>query len=204
MGKKDRRVDVYIARSAEFAKPILIRIRKTVHAGCPEVEETIKWSFPSFMYKGILCSMAAFKDHCVFGFWKHALLRDRIAELPRGEGRAMGQFGRLTAVSELPGEKALLRLVRAAAELNDRGIMKPRRGAPKRDRKLHVPGYFLAAVRKNRKALATFKEFSYTNKKDYVEWVTEARREETRRRRLEAAVAWMVERKPRNWKYVRR
>src|SRR5438034_20902 len=127
MGKKDRRVDDYIARSAPFAKPILRHLRSVVHAACPSIEETLKWSSPSFTHKGIVCGMAAFKEHCVFGFWKEALLRDRIARLPRGEGEAMGQFGRITSLSQLPGDQVLMRLVRAAVELNERGIKSPTR-----------------------------------------------------------------------------
>ena len=188
MARKDPRVDAYIARSAEFARPILSHLRKVVHAGCPEAEETLKWSSPAFMYKGILCGMAAFKKHCVFGFWKEALLRDRLEGAAGSRGKAMGQFGRLTAVSDLPDDRTLLSLIREAVGLNDQGIKSPR--------------YFLDALRRNRKAFSTFEKFTYTNKKDYVEWVTEAKREQTRRRRLDTAVAWMAEGKIRNWKYM--
>jgi hypothetical protein len=203
MGKKDPRVDDYIARSADFAKPILRRLRRVVHTASPVVGETIKWGSPSFVHEGIVCGMAAFKEHCVFGFWKEALLRDRIAALARGDGEAMGQFGRLTSVSQLPDDRSLALLVRAAVDLNVRGIKSPARSRPKGDRRLRVPGHFLSALRKNRRALATFEGFSYTNKKDYVDWVTEAKGEETRRRRMETSVAWMAEGKTRNWKYLR-
>ena len=204
MGKKDPRVDGYIARSADFARPILTHIRKVVHAACPEVEETLKWSSPHFMYKGMLCGMASFKEHCAFGFWKEALLRDRLEGLAAAGGPAMGQFGRITAVSDLPDEKTLRRLIEAAAELNDRGIKSPAKTRPKGDHQLKVPGYFMAALRKNRKALAAFEGFSYSNKKDYVEWVTGAKGEETCRRRLDTSVAWMAEGKVHNWKYIRK
>jgi uncharacterized protein YdeI (YjbR/CyaY-like superfamily) len=204
MGRKDPRVDAYIARAAEFARPVLKRIRKVVHAGCPDVEETIKWGSPTFMYKGMLCGMAAFKAHCAFGFWKQRLLEDRIAAAGKVKEPAMGQFGRLTAVSDLPDDRVLLGLVRVAAALNAQGIKVPGRSRRKVRRALAVPGYFTGALRKNRKARATFDGFSYTNKKDYVEWVTEARQEETRKRRLETAIAWMAEGKARNWKYIRR
>ncbi len=204
MGKKDRRVDDYIARSATFAKPILRHLRRVVHAACPPIEETLKWSSPSFTHRGIVCGMAAFKEHCVFGFWKEALLRDKISGLPRGEGKAMGQFGRITSVSQLPGDRVLMRLVRAAVELNERGIKSPTRSKPRSARKLSVPGPFMAALRKNRRALETFEGFTYSNRKEYVDWVTEAKGEETRRRRMETSVAWMAEGKIRNWKYVRK
>ncbi len=204
MGKRDPRVDAYIARSAEFARPILAHLRHLVHAGCPEVEETLKWGSPYFLYKGMLCGMAAFKGHCAFGFWKEALLRDRVKGMAAPGEPGMGQFGRITAVSDLPGETILRRLVKAAVDLNDRGIKSPARSRPKGDRRLEVPGPVMTALRKNRKALATFEALTYTNKKDYVDWITEAKGDKTRKRRLETAVAWMAEGKARNWKYLRR
>lgn len=203
MGTRDPRVDAYIARSAEFARPILSHLRRLVHAACPEVEETVKWSFPHFMYKGMLCSMAAFKEHCAFGFWKERLLAEKLAVLAKGEKPAMGQFGRITAIRDLPDEKILLRLVKEAAALNEKGVKLPARGKPKSRKELKIPDYFMAAVRENRKALATFEGFSYSNKKEYVEWVTEAKGEETRKRRLDTAIAWMAEGKVHNWKYVK-
>ena len=119
MGSRDPRVDAYIAKSAPFARPVLTYIRDAVHAGCPDVEEGIKWSFPHFMRKGILCSMASFKAHCAFGFWKGSLLDADVKRARTSE--AMGQFGRITSIADLPGEKALKTLVRQAAALNDRG-----------------------------------------------------------------------------------
>jgi uncharacterized protein YdeI (YjbR/CyaY-like superfamily) len=204
MATKDPRVDAYIARSADFAKPILAHLRKVVHAGCPGVEETLKWGFPHFMYKGILCSMASFKGHCAFGFWKEALLRDRHKALARDVEPAMGQFGRIAAVSDLPAESLLLGLVKEAAALNDRGVKRPAGRKPERDRTLVVPDYFMDTLRTSKKALATFEGFSNSNRRDYVEWITGAKGEETRKRRLDTAVAWMAEGKVRNWKYIRK
>jgi uncharacterized protein YdeI (YjbR/CyaY-like superfamily) len=202
MSTKDSRVDAYIARSADFARPILNRLRKVVHAGCPDVDETIKWGFPHFMYKGILCSMASFKNHCTFGFWKEALLKDRHKALGKVDEPAMGQFGRITAISDLPDEKTLLRYVRDAIALNDQGVKRPAGSRPRRKRELNVPSYFMNALQRNKKAQVTFKGLSYTNKREYVEWVTEAKGEETRQRRLDTAVAWMADGKARNWKYI--
>jgi len=204
MGTKDPRVDAYIARSADFARPILERLRKTVHAGCPEVEETLKWGAPHFMYKGMLCGMAAFKSHCTFGFWKGSLLPRAAGVPPEAEHEAMGQFGRIESISDLPAEKALIWQVREAAALNDRGVKVPRKQAQKGDRKLEVPAFFMAALRKNKRALATFEGFTYSHKKEYVEWLAEARLEGTRKRRLETALEWMAQGKPRNWKDMRK
>lgn len=166
------------------------------------MEETLKWGFPHFMHKGILCSMASFKGHCAFGFWKEALLRDRHKVLARDVEPAMGQFGRITAVSDLPAQAQLLGLVKEAAALNDLGVKRPAGRKPARDRGLDVPGYFMEALRRNKKALAIFDGFSNSNKRDYVDWVTEAKREATRTRRLDTAVAWMAAGKSRNWKYI--
>ena len=200
MGKRDKRVDAYIAKSAEFARPILETIRETVHEGCPDVEETIKWSFPNFDYKGILCGMAAFKQHCAFGFWKGSMIIETKANR---SADAMGQFGRITSVEDLPPRKTLINYVKKAVELNERGIKKPAAARPKAEKKLTVPAYFANAIQQNKKAFATFDAFPYSKKKDYVEWVSEAKTDATRQRRLETSVAWLAAGKSRNWKYER-
>ena len=196
MGKRDPRVDAYIAKAADFAKPILTSLRETVHAACPEVEETLKWSSPTFMYHGMLCGMAAFKAHCAFGFWKHSLI---VPESGR-EADAMGQFGRITSPAELPPRRVLAGYVRQAMQLNETGTKVPRpRGKPKPPPA--VPADLKLALNRNKRASATFKTFSPTNRRDYVEWITEAKTDATRQRRLETAVAWIAEGKSRNWKY---
>jgi len=200
MGSKDKRVDAYIAKSAEFARPILRELRDTVHEGCPDVEETIKWGFPHFDYKGMLCSMAAFKQHCAFGFWKSKLVLGGGNDKSRD---AMGQFGRLTSVKDLPARRVLIGYIKKAKELNDAGI-KAARPKPRAEKKeLVVPEYFTAALKKSKKALATFDAFPYSHKKEYVQWVTEAKTDETRQRRLATSVEWLAEGKSRNWKYER-
>jgi hypothetical protein len=125
MGTKDPRIDAYIARSAAFARPILNHIRKLVHATCPEVEETMKWSFPHFLYKGMLCSMASFKQHCTFGFWKGALIFANKPNPGTNGEEAMGQFGRITALSDLPKDAVLTRYINAAVKLNEVGVKLP-------------------------------------------------------------------------------
>ena len=204
MGTKDSRIDAYIDKAADFAKPILGHLRRVVHAGCPDVVETIKWGFPHFEHKGVLCSMAAFKQHCAFGFWKGSILAEKHPELAGAEDPAMGQLGRITAISDLPEEEKLLQYVREAAALNDQGVKAPNRSKPRKDRELDVPDDLIEALRSNPQALATFEGFSPSNKREYVEWVTEAKSEETRKRRLDTAIEWMAEGKIRNWKYVRK
>jgi len=194
MAKLDTRIDDYIAKSAGFAKPILTHLRELIHAGCPEVEETIKWRNPSFMHKGLLCGIAAFKQYCVIGFWKEALLFDRKnpSAIP----------DRITSVTQLPSEKILLGYIKEAVRLNNKGTKIPR-PKPKPRTELVVPNDLLAALKKNKPALAAFEDFSYSHKKEYVEWITQAKREETRTQRLATAVSWIAAGKARNWKYER-
>lgn len=201
MGKKDPRFDAYIAKSANFSKPILNHIRKLVHATCPDVEETLKWGHPSFMYKGILCGMAAFKQHCTFGFWKGALI---VGDNKGKTQEAMGQFGRITNVSQLPKDKILIQYIKEAVKLNDTGVKLPAKPKSKERKELIIPDYFMTSLKRNKKAFATFENFSYSNKKEYVEWITEAKTDETRARRLETSLEWMSEGKARNWKYIRK
>jgi uncharacterized protein YdeI (YjbR/CyaY-like superfamily) len=198
MGTKDARIDAYIAKAQPFARPILTYLRKVVHAGCPDVEETLKWSHPSFMYKGILCGMASFKEHVTFGFWKASAMNDFGGK----PGEAAGQFGRITSVDDLPDEKAFVKLVKEAAALHDAGVKAPRMKTTAPKKPLKQPDYFTEALKKNKKALKTYESFSPSAKRDYVEWLTEAKSEETRNRRLETAVAWIAEGKQRNWKYM--
>ena len=197
MGSKDARIDGYIAKAEPFARPILTYIRKSVHAGCPDVEETLKWRHPAFMYRGILCGMAAFKQHVTFGFWKASAMND----VGEKASEAAGQFGRITSVDDLPDQKTFVGLVREAAALHDRGVKAPRvKRAPKAP--LEEPDYFTSALKKNKKALVAYQAFSPSHKREYLEWITEAKTDSTRTRRLETAIAWMAEGKPRNWKYM--
>jgi uncharacterized protein YdeI (YjbR/CyaY-like superfamily) len=201
MGTRDKRIDAYIAKSAEFARPILRHLRDIVHEGCPEIKETIKWSFPNFEYKSILCGMAAFKQHCSFGFWKGSLILD---SRDSKSAEAMGQFGRIASLKDLPARSVLLAYVHKAKQLNDEGVKVPRKPAPRGvKRELVVPDYFTSALEKNKKALATFEGFPYSHKKEYVEWISEAKTDGTRNRRLQTAVGWLAQGKSRNWKYER-
>ena len=200
MATRDPRVDVYIAKSAAFARPILTHLREVMHATCPEIEETLKWSMPTFMYAGgILCGMAAFKQHCVFNFWKGALI---VAADDISNESAMGQFGRITKLSDLPSKKTLTAYIRQAMKLNEDGVKVPSRVKPAKPRPAPVaPDELLSALKKNKRAKTTYDAFSPSCKREYVEWITEAKRDETRQRRVAQAVEWMAEGKQRNWKY---
>jgi uncharacterized protein YdeI (YjbR/CyaY-like superfamily) len=198
MGSKDPRVDQFISESNPFAKPILLHLRKQFHATCPEATETIKWGMPFFEYKGkILCHMAAFKAHCAFGFWHGKLL-----EIESKHATAMGQFGRITSLADLPTDKAIADAIKSAMKLHDGGVKSPTRTKTATKPVLVVPDYFIAAVKKNKKALATFEAFSPSKQREYVEWITEAKTDLTRDKRLIQAVEWMAEGKVRNWKYL--
>jgi uncharacterized protein YdeI (YjbR/CyaY-like superfamily) len=200
------RVDAYIEKAQPFAQPILEHLRKLMHKGCPDVEEAIKWSMPFFVYKGaILANMAAFKEHCSFGMWGKeiaGILKE--AGAVREEG--MGTLGRITSVKDLPAEKQMLGWIRQAAGFVDDGtytspmagrnkVVKAAKAAPA------VTPEFAAALKKNKKATAVFEAFSPSCKREYVEWIAEAKREETRDKRIAQAVEWIAEGKQRNWKY---
>ncbi len=195
MGASNPSVTAYIANSADFARPIFERLRRLFHQACPAIEEKLKWNCPSFEYKGLVGGFAGFKAHAVFGFWRQDVLPD-----PHGLFKARGPFGaKLTDVSQLPSDDVILQYIKRAVALNEKGA--PARFKAKPKPPLKVPAYFMAAVRKNRKALAAYEAFPPSHKREYVEWVVEAKQEETRKKRLGKAIQWMTEGKSRNWKY---
>jgi uncharacterized protein YdeI (YjbR/CyaY-like superfamily) len=199
--KKDSRMDAYISSAPDFAKPILNHLRVLVHTGCPDVEESMKWSRPHFMHKGMLmCGMSAFKHHVAFGFWLGEMVLGEKGKWT-GEDQGMGHFGRITSLTDLPSEKELLAYIKKAAELNERGVKRPAAPRTAGNRELIVPDGITAALKKNSKARAVFEAFSYSHKKEYVEWISEAKREETRQKRIETMLQWLTEGKSRNWKY---
>ena len=204
---RDPRIDAYIEGAAPFAQPILSHVRDLVHEACPQVEETVKWGMPTFVHAGgILCGMAAFKQHASFGFWKHALVvgEGGQADTAPGDDRprdGMGSYGKLASLKELPPKKTLLAHIRKAMQLNEDGVKSPatRKSAAKPPPQ--APEALIAALKQNKAAQATFDAFPPGCKREYVEWIVEAKREETRARRLAQAVEWMAEGKRRNWKY---
>lgn len=194
----DPRIDAYIAQSPDFAQPILAQLRAVIHAACPDVEETMKWSRPHFEYKGLLCGMSAFKAHCGFGFWKGALM---FPDAP--QAAAAGNFGRITAVSDLPSKEVLAGYVRQAMKLNEGDATAPPKprptGAPKPP--LVIADYFLAALKENEAALLHFNAASTSFRREYASWLDEAKTDATRERRMAQAIEWIAEGKGRNWKY---
>jgi uncharacterized protein YdeI (YjbR/CyaY-like superfamily) len=204
--KRNPKVDAYIRKAQPFAQPILLHLRALIHEACPEVEETIKWSRPFFEYRGvILCNISAFKEHCSLGFWGleiGAILR-KAGVVRDG---AMGSLGRITSVNTLPPEKKLIGWVAQAAALIESGkerspiaarprVVKPAKAA------LKTPPDFDKALGKNKKANTVFTSFSPSCRREYIEWIVDAKRAETREQRVATAVAWIAEGKQRNWKY---
>lgn len=203
MPTRDPRIDAYIEKSADFARPILKRLRKLVHQGCPAAVETIKWGMPFFDYQGLFCGMAAFKAHAAFFFWRDIEVQPGLAKAEGG----MGQFGRITSVDELPPDAAILRIVRAGVARRDANAAQPKSSRPLRRapaKEAVVPVDLKRALAGNRKAADMFKHFSPSHRREYVTWITEAKRPETRQKRLATAIEWLAEGKPQNWRYMKR
>lgn len=204
---KDPRVDEYISKSADFAKPVLQHIRQLMHIGCPELEECIKWSQPFFEYKGsILGNMAAFTHHCSLGLWNASLLKDPHHILHLESKESSGSFGRITSLKDFPADKLIIELIREAVGYIDKGILKPLPTKKPKDSKLKpsatdVPQELLDAFKTNKKAGATFEAFSPSHKKEYLEWILEAKTEETRHKRIATTIEWLTDGKTRHWKY---
>jgi uncharacterized protein YdeI (YjbR/CyaY-like superfamily) len=200
------KVDAYLGKVQPFALPIMEHLRDLVHKGCPDVEETIKWSRPFFEYRGvILGNMSAFKEHCSFGFWGEEIaVVLREAKVLQEDG--MGSLGRITDLKDLPSDKRMLGWIRQAVGFIDRGeytspiaarhkVVK----APKTP--VAIAPEFAAALQRNKKAGAAFAEFSPSCKREYAEWIADAKRPETRDKRIATAIDWIAEGKQRNWKY---
>jgi uncharacterized protein YdeI (YjbR/CyaY-like superfamily) len=202
MAERDPRIDTYINNSADFAKPVLAHIRTLVHEACPEARETIKWGFPHFEYHGILCSMASFKQHCSFGFWKASLMNDPEGILQITEKNAMGHMDKITSLANLPPDDIFKTYIMEAMRINEEGLKVARR-AKKEKEELAVPDDFERQLKAVPPAWAIFQEFSYSNKKEYLEWLADARTMSTRASRMEKAVKQIAEGKIRHWKYVK-
>ncbi len=205
MPTKDPRIDAYISDAAEFAKPILNHLRALVHKNCTEVQETIKWSFPNFDYNGsILCSMASFKQHCSFGFWLAAVMKDPYKLFITGEDKgAMGHLGPIKSLKDLPSDSILGVYIKEAMALTDKGAKLPKKEKTI-SKEVEVPDYFIKELKRNKAAYTAFENFSPSHRKEYVQWITEAKTDETRNKRMATAVEWLREGKSRNWKYERK
>ena len=200
---KNPAVDAYIAESAAFARPILTHLRALMHKADPKIQETMKWGVPHFEQKGIVAGMAAFKQHAAFGFWSQRLLKVKLGKdaekvFPKNAESGMGGR-RILSLSELPPDAILIRAIKVAVALNEAGV-RPKRELKKKP-PVKPPAYLVAAFRKNAKAKKAFDSFTPSQQREYVEWLTEAKQEATRERRLATTIEWLAEGKQRNWKY---
>ncbi len=202
--KTDKRIDAYILKSQAFAQPVLNHLRALVHAACADVEETIKWGFPHFDYKvEMMCSMAAFKEHCVFGFWKAGLMKDKSLLAVAKSEIAMGHFGKIRSLNDLPSDKKIIAYIQEAMKLNDEGIKIPKKENPDSQKELLIPDYFLKELKQHKPAQKAFDAFSPSCKREYIEWIVDAKTEATRMKRMTQAIEWISEGKKRHWKYER-
>ena len=204
MAVKDKRIDVFIAKSQEFARPILQHLRELVHQACPEVHETIKWGMPHFEYRDkILCGMAAFKEHCSFGFRLGSVMKDPKGVMQQTDKTGMGQFGQIKSMKDLSSDKTLVQYIQEAMRLTEQGVSKPKPKDTVR-KELKVPDYFREALKKNKQAFENFGTLSYSHRKEYLDWIIGAKTEPTRNRRVATAVEWLQEGKGLNWKYEKK
>lgn len=198
MPARDPRIDAYIAGARPDAQPILKEIRAAVHAACPGVSETLKWRTPTFEHKGIMLGMAAFKSYTTMGFWKSKLMRPRLSA---SDQKALDQAGQVRVGDALPSRAALVRLVKVAAQLNEDGVVQPR--VMRKKAPLKTPPYLTAALKKNPAAHERFTAFPPSHRREYIEWIIDAKQEATRERRMTQAIEWIAAGKARNWKYER-
>ena len=205
MAKKIKAVDDYISKKADFARPVLKHLRALVHKTCPDVEEKMKWSMPFFDYKGeMLCHMAAFKQHAVMGFWKAALMKDVVLMENAKSEVAMGHLGKITSLKDIPSDKKITGWIKEAMVLNDKGIKLTKEPKSVAQVETAIPAFFANALKKNKKAKQVFENFAPSHRKEYLQWITEAKTEETRNKRMATALEWITEGKGRNWKYEKK
>lgn len=204
MSKINPQIDNYIDQAAPFAQPILNHLRELIHEACPDVEEKMKWSFPHFDYKGeMMCSMAGFKKHCALNFWKGKLLKSGVNHLEPYDNHSMGRIPKISSLKDLPPDKIFIKMVKEACALNDAGIKEIKKKKTMNPAELEVPDYFRKALAKNKIAEKNFNAFPPSHRKEYLQWITEAKTEATRERRMITAIEWIAVGKGRNWKYQR-
>ncbi len=201
MSTLDKRVDSYIEAAADFARPVLHHLRELMHRYCPLVTETIKWSFPHFAYRGkILFSMAAFRAHCSCGFWLEQLMQDPYDLLNKVSRSGMGSFGKITSISDLPEPGKMAFYIKEAMRLVDAGVTRPA-ASVKTPEEQNMPEDVMAALRKNKRALEQFQQFAPSHRREYLQWINEAKRATTRSQRIATMLEWLADGKSRNWKY---
>ncbi|MCB9876458.1 MAG: YdeI/OmpD-associated family protein [Planctomycetes bacterium] len=192
----DPRVDDYLAAAAEWARPILTELRARVHRACPGVVETIKWRRPAFELGGLIGGMSEFKEYCSFGFWQEKALLEAGDEAEA----VIEACGKITTLKQLPGKAAFARVLKLALQRNQAGGKLPRSKA-KRHPPLEVPADLAAALARDEAAKEHFDAFAPSYRRDYIEWITGAKKDATRQTRIAQAVEWLRDGKKRHWKY---
>ncbi len=202
MRNKNNRIDEYIENAADFAKPVMHHLRELIHIACPDVIANIKWSTPSFEYKGLLCGFGAYKNYCMFGFWKSSLMADPNNLLKAHGGESMGNFGKITRLADLPDDAVIIAYIKEAMLLNDKRIQLPPKPKNVIKKELIIPEILTKALRQNKTAQLAFEKFSPSHKREYAEWISEAKTEATQQKRITQTIEWLQEGKSRNWKYM--
>lgn len=206
MSKFNSQFEFYIQNAEDFSQPILNYLRELVHIACPEVDEKIKWSFPTFEYKGTnLCYMAAFKYHCAFGFWLSSKMEDNHQVFKKNDDKnSMGDFGKIQKINDLPDRDVLIEYIIQAMFLIEKGEKLEKTSGKSKPQLLEVPEEFKNALQQNQLAFNSFESFSISQKNDYLMWILEAKTESTRQKRIDTSIEWLNEGKIRNWKYLKK
>lgn len=190
----------YIEKAAPFAQPVLHYLRSLIHKTCPQIEECIKWGFPHFTYKNeIVCSFAAFKQHCAFTFWRAGVITSLAEIAINNEG--MGQLGKIKSKLDLPNENQLVNCIIEAIQLIEKGVKPAKSAKQKNNEPIILPAYFSSLLAEFPTAKEKFLSMSNSHQKEYVEWITEAKTETTRNTRMQTCIKWVLEGKGRNWQY---
>lgn len=199
---RSQQVDNFIDNAAEFAQPVLIYMRELIHEACPQVVESIKWGMPSFDYKGPLIVMGAFKNHMAINFWKAQLMADSENIFVKS-GQSKGTFGKINSINQLPPREILMAYIFEAIDLNEKGIKITKTKKEQVAKELPIPEDFLNALNSNPLAMSNFQQMSPSQRKEYINWIIEAKREVTRISRIEKAIIQLLEKKSRDWKYLK-
>ncbi len=196
-------IDHYIAGAEDFAKPILELWRRLIHENCADVQEAIKWGLPHFDHKGDhMCVMAAYKAHCSFTFLKGELMSDLRLKAGKDVKPINRFLGKITQLSDLPADEDFIAMIKEAVQLNEKGIkIKREKPVAEKPKILETPDYLQAALDDNTKAKEVFETKSNSFRKEYIIWITDAKTDETRQKRINEALAWIAEGKGRFWKH---
>ncbi|KAF2080744.1 YdeI/OmpD-associated family protein [Flavobacterium sharifuzzamanii] len=200
MENYNKDVTAYIAKMADFAKPILNHLREVIFSACPEAEENIKWGTPHYSYKGDhLVMMGGFKQHCSFSLYKAELMKDAEIQASVKAGKKFGYMDKIKDLSELPSKEKLTAYIKEAMVFNENGTAKPKPVKEKSTAEVVAPKEFVDALKKDTKATEIFESKSPSFRKNYIIWIADAKTDETRNKRISQSLEWIAEGKDRFW-----